>query len=307
MTIRIVTDSACDLPDELVEKHRISIVPLTIRFGDEELIDRFELSASEFWARCAATPTLPETAAPAPGQFEEVYRRLAGEDADGIVVVSLSGGVSATVQSAELAARRSPTSCPVRVVDSRSVTLGIGTIALAAARAAEGGADIDASRNSPWTCRDAPGCSAPSTRWRTSRRAVGSAMPGRCSARRLSIKPLIEVRDGVVEQAGKQRTRSKALKHLVEPPGRVRRQDREPRRAPRRLQRCRRVRGDGASLRRRRPVSSARSALSSALTPDGARSASRSTNGSTDGSRSPSAQGVSLDPPADPQLASQRR
>jgi DegV family protein with EDD domain len=215
VTIRIVTDSASDLPDELVEQHRISIVPLTIRFGDEELVDRFELSAGEFWARCAATSTLPETAAPAPGQFEEVYRRLAGEDADGIVVVSLSGGVSATVQSAELAARNVADTVPVRVVDSRSVTLGIGTIALAAARAAEGGADIDtveelaldlSRRTRVFGALDTLENLKKGGRIGNARALLGTA---------LSIKPLIEVRDGVVEQAGKQRTRSKALKHLV--------------------------------------------------------------------------------------------
>ena len=62
MTIRIVTDSSCDLPDAVVDEHRIRIVPLTIRFGDEEFLDRYELSTSEFWRRCATSSTLPETA-----------------------------------------------------------------------------------------------------------------------------------------------------------------------------------------------------------------------------------------------------
>ncbi len=215
MTIRIVTDSACDLPDDVVEQHKISIVPLTIRFGEQEFVDRFELSAGEFWARCAATPTLPETAAPAPGQFEDVYRRLADEGADGIVVVSLSGGVSATFQSAELAAREVSDLIPVRTVDSRSVTLGIGTIALAAARAAEDGADLDAVealardlavRTRVFGALDTLENLKKGGRIGNARALLGTA---------LSIKPLIEVRDGVVEQAGKQRTRSKALRHVV--------------------------------------------------------------------------------------------
>jgi DegV family protein with EDD domain len=215
VTIRIVTDSACDLPDDVVERHKISIVPLTIRFGDQEFLDRFELSVGEFWARCAATPVLPETAAPAPGQFEDVYRRLADEGADGIVVVSLSGGVSATFQSAELAAREVSDVIPVRTVDSRSVTLGIGTIALAAARAAEDGADLDAvealardlaSRTRVFGALDTLENLKKGGRIGNARALLATA---------LSIKPLIEVRDGVVEQAGKQRTRSKALAHVV--------------------------------------------------------------------------------------------
>jgi len=215
VTIRIVTDSACDLPDDLVGRHQISIVPLTIRFGDQEFVDRFELSAAEFWARCAATPALPETAAPAPGQFEDVYRRLADEGADGVVVVSLSGGVSATYQSAELAARDVADTIPVRTVDSRSVSLGIGTIALAAARAAEDGADLDAvealardlaSRTRVFGALDTLENLKKGGRIGNARALLATA---------LSIKPLIEVRDGVVEQAGKQRTRSKAISHVV--------------------------------------------------------------------------------------------
>ena len=58
--IRVVTDSACDLPQALADEHGIEIVPLTIRFGDEELVDRRDLSAKEFWARSAESPVLPE-------------------------------------------------------------------------------------------------------------------------------------------------------------------------------------------------------------------------------------------------------
>src|SRR5690606_18947280 len=126
-----------------VQEHGIVVVPLSIRFGDEELIDREQLTTAEFWARCSRQDTLPETAAPAPGQFEQAYRRLADEGASGIVVVSLSGALSATLQSAELAARSVADVVPVRVVDTRSVSLGVGTIALAAARRAAGGGTLD--------------------------------------------------------------------------------------------------------------------------------------------------------------------
>jgi len=61
--VRIVTDSACDLPPEVSEENQIDIVPLTIRFGEEELLDRRDLTPEQFWARCASSPRLPETAA----------------------------------------------------------------------------------------------------------------------------------------------------------------------------------------------------------------------------------------------------
>ncbi|MEO7398835.1 MAG: DegV family protein, partial [Ilumatobacteraceae bacterium] len=118
MTVRIVTDSACDLPQTLADELAIVIVPLSIRFGDDELIDRQDLTTDEFWARSAASPVLPETAAPPPGSFEQAYRGLIAEGATGIVVINLSGGLSATIQSAELAARAVAADIDIAVVDS---------------------------------------------------------------------------------------------------------------------------------------------------------------------------------------------
>jgi len=216
MTIRIVTDSSCDLPDAVAAEHHIRIVPLTIRFGDEEFLDREELSTSEFWRRCASSATLPETAAPAPGQFEAVYRELHNEGASGIVVVSLSSALSATMQSAELAARAVADVIPVRVVDSRSVSLGVGTIAIASARKAAAGGTLEqvanlahdlASRTKVWGALDTLENIKKGGR-------IGGAKAMLATA--LAIKPIIEVVDGKVEEGGKQRTRSKALKFLVD-------------------------------------------------------------------------------------------
>ena len=126
MTIRIVTDSACDLPQYLIDQHKISIVPLSVRFGEHEFIDRQDLTTEQFWTRCDSSPVLPETAAPSPGQFEAEFRKLAAEGATGIVMVALSGVLSATMQSAELAAKAVAGHISVRVVDSRSGSMGQG-------------------------------------------------------------------------------------------------------------------------------------------------------------------------------------
>lgn len=219
-TVRIVTDSACDLPAEVAEELGIEIVPLSIRFGDEEFIDREELTVAEFWNRCVNASELPETAAPAPGQFESTYRKLAADGATGIVVVSLSGALSATIQSAELAARAITSDdsidLNVRIVDSRTVTLGIGTIAIACAKAAAAGGTVEeiealatdlAQRTRVFAALDTLDNLKKGGR-------IGNAKALLATA--LSIKPIIEVRDGIVEQGGKQRTRSKALKHLIE-------------------------------------------------------------------------------------------
>ena len=218
--VRIVTDSACDLSNEVVDELGIRIVPLSIRFGDEELIDREELSVEEFWTRCVNMDTLPETAAPAPGQFEKVYRELAADGATGIVVVSLSGALSATIQSAELAARSimddTDVEVDIRVVDSRTVTMGIGTIAMACARAANDGADLDVVEALATDLSERTRVFAALDTLDNLKKGgrIGGAKAFLATA--LSIKPIIDVTGGVVAEAGKQRTRSKALAHLVE-------------------------------------------------------------------------------------------
>ncbi len=216
MSIRIVTDSSCDLPEAVVVEHGVRVVPLSIRFGDEEFIDREQLSTAEFWAKCAQQDTLPETAAPAPGQFEQAYRELMADGATGIVVVALSSALSATMQSAELAARSVADEIPVRVVDSRSITLGLGTIVLACARlAAEGGSidEVEALAVDRATRTRVFGALDTLENLKKGGR-IGNAKALLATA--LAIKPIIEVIDGEVEQGGKQRTRSKALKFLVE-------------------------------------------------------------------------------------------
>ena len=214
--VRIVTDSACDLPQTVADELAIEIVPLTIRIDGNEYIDRKDLSVEEFWAKCAASPTLPETAAPAPGQFENTYRELAAAGASSVVTISLSGALSATMQSAELAARSVADLIPVTVIDSRSVTLGLGAIVASCARLAADGATHDevvahardlAGRTHVWGALDTLDNLKKGGR-------IGGAKALLASA--LAIKPIIEVRDGKVEQGGKQRTRSKALAFLVE-------------------------------------------------------------------------------------------
>ena len=216
MTVRIVTDSACDLPQAVADELGIAIVPLSIRFGTEEFIDRTELTTEDFWRRSAASPVLPETAAPPPGLFEQTYRKLIAEGATGIVVISLSGGLSATLQSAELASRAVANEIPIAVVDSQSCTLGLGTIVAATARAARTGSSFDeltalakdlSERTKVWGALDTLENLKKGGR-------IGGAKAMLASV--LSIKPIVEVRNGKVEEGGKQRTRSKALAFLVE-------------------------------------------------------------------------------------------
>ncbi|MCX6515799.1 MAG: DegV family protein [Actinobacteria bacterium] len=216
MTVRIVTDSSCDLPQAMADALGIRIVPLSVRFGDTEYIDRTTITATEFWSKCAASATLPETAAPSPGSFEETYRSLAAEGATAIVVVALSSDLSATMQSAELAARAVAPGIDVRIVDSRNASMGLGLTVLACAELAKTGASADEVVSRAHSV-------IPRTRVFAALNTLDNLKKGgriggakAMLATVMSIKPLISITNGLVEEAGKQRTRSKALAHLVD-------------------------------------------------------------------------------------------
>lgn len=213
--IRVVTDSACDLPDDLVAELGIGIVPLRIRFGEEELVDRVELSTKEFWARCRRFDGLPETSAPSPGQFQAAFEAMAAEGADGVVCVNLSSRLSATIEAARQGARAMEGSLPVRVVDSLSVTLGQGLVTIEAAQRAGQGGDLEevadvaeraVSSLSVYGAIDTLENLRKGGRIGGAQALVGSL---------LSIKPVIRVANGVVEEESKQRTRGRALRYLV--------------------------------------------------------------------------------------------
>ena len=218
--VAVITDSSCDLPTDIADELGLRIIPLTIRFGDEEFVDRAELSPAEFWTRCVNSATLPETAAPAPGLFERAYRDVAADGVPSVLVVSLSSALSATMQSAQLAARAvandPDVDLDVRVVDSRTITMGLGTIALACARAAAAGDDIDEVERLALDLVDRTRVFGALDTLDNLKKGgrIGNAKALLATA--LSIKPIIEVTGGVVEQGGKQRTRSKALAHLVD-------------------------------------------------------------------------------------------
>jgi DegV family protein with EDD domain len=214
--VRIVTDSSCDLTAEEAAHLGVDIVPLSIRFGDKEFTDRVDLSVEEFYRRLNDAADLPETAAPSPGAFEVVFRKAAENGADGVVCINLSSDLSATIQSAQNAARAVSDTIDVRVVDSRSITSGLGSQVAAAAEAARDGAtadDIEAMVESmSRRTRVIAALDTLENLKKGGRIGGAQALLGNL----LSIKPLLDVSSGKVEEAGKARTRKKALRWLAD-------------------------------------------------------------------------------------------
>jgi DegV family protein with EDD domain len=211
--IHVVTDSGSDLVPELIAEHPVTVVPLTVRFGEEELA---ESTPKEFWACCRQTSVMPETAAPSPGAFATAFRQAAAAGATGVVCVTLSGRLSATIQSAQAAANEVAPDIPVRVVDSLNASFGQGLQVLAAARVAEAGADLDdvvrhaealVPRIRVFAALDTLENLKRGGRIGGAQALVGSV---------LSIKPIVQIVGGRVEQESRQRTRSRALRYLAD-------------------------------------------------------------------------------------------
>ena len=211
MTVRIVTDSACDLSDAELSEWGIGMVPLSIRFGDDEFIDRTELSTDDFYRRLAASEHLPETSAPAPGAFAAMFNKMASEGATAVVCINLSEALSATIQSARTAVTSGEVDIDVRVVDSKAITGGLGSIVLACAEAGRNGASADevvalaenlSSRTRVYATLDTLENLKKGGRIGGAQAAFGAM---------LSIKPLLDLSSGEVVAAGKQRTRKRSL------------------------------------------------------------------------------------------------
>lgn len=213
MSVRIVTDSSCDLTKDEADALDIRIVPLTIRFGDEEFTDREELSVEEFYATMARSKDLPETAAPAPGQFEDAFRAAAA-DGGAVVCITLSSKLSGTMASAVNAAQALGDTIDVRIVDSNSITSGLGTQVIRAAEAAAAGASANdvvalveelSERTRVVGALDTLENLKKGGRIGNAQALLGSM---------LSVKPVIDISDGEVTEAAKPRTRRKALAWL---------------------------------------------------------------------------------------------
>ena len=140
--VAVVCDSSCDLPDAVLDRYGIAVVPLHVLFGDEVFLDRTELAPAEFYRRLRGPGPAPTTSQPTPAQFAEAFEHARAE-AEGVVAVLLSSALSGTYASAE-SARRAAGAAGVRLVDSRSASFGVGLLALRAAELAEAGWDAAA-------------------------------------------------------------------------------------------------------------------------------------------------------------------
>ncbi len=214
MTVKIVTDSTADIPSELAQELGIEVVPLKVRFGTEEFLDGIDLSSEEFYQRLVQGPTLPTTSQPSVGEFTEVYQRL-GEGSDGIMSIHVSSKLSGTFNSAKQASEQAEVGCPIEVVDTLQASMAVGLIVLAVARAANAGAGMEelAALAEDTSSRSEFFVMLDTLEYLKKGGRVGPAMA--LIGGILSIKPMIILRDGEVNELAKERTRRKGVARLI--------------------------------------------------------------------------------------------
>ncbi len=215
MTVKIVTDSVSDLPSQVVKDLGITVIPIIIRWGEQLYRDGIDLTSQQFYERLKSSKIPPATSVPSPVTFAEAYDRLAKET-DEILAISLTAKLSGTYNVALQSVGLMKKKCRVEVIDSQSATMAQGFIVMKAARAAQAGASLDevidlARETIPRVDFLA---SFDTLEYLKRGGRIGKAQAFLGSM--LKVNPLITLRDGAVEPAGRTRSRARAIDRLYE-------------------------------------------------------------------------------------------
>lgn len=218
--LRIVTDSTSDLSESLRSELGIEVVPLNVHFGPETFKDFVEMSSQQFWAKLQSSPHHPKTSQPSPGDFLESYERMVAEGATEILSIHISNALSGTMGSAQIAAsmlQEKHNNVSVTVVDTKTVSLGIGMLAIEATRMAQAGKSVQ--EIAAWVSAAAERTNVLFT-LDTLEFLQKNGRIGRAQAfvgGLLNFKPILQIdREGIVNTADRVRGRAKVLPRIKE-------------------------------------------------------------------------------------------
>jgi fatty acid kinase fatty acid binding subunit len=219
MTVRIVTDSTADIPAEQARALGITVVPLTVFFGDEAYLDGVELDNAAFYQKLLTSKVTPRTSQPSPAAFLEAFTNLINDGADSILVVLVSAKLSGTYQSACTGRDTLPDDVrkiPIEIVDSATVSMGMGQPIMAAAKEAQQGAgfeEIQTRLRSRLTrTRILFALDTLEYLKRGGRIGGAKALLGNM----LNVKPILAIKNGIVVPVEQPRTRSKANARIAQ-------------------------------------------------------------------------------------------
>lgn len=212
--VAVVTDGACSMTPDQALKYGVHVAPVYVTFGGKTFRAGVDLEASEFYRLLGASKQLPTTAQPTVSDFLNLYNNLA-EEADEIVTIVISHHMSATIQSAEMA-KAQFTKAPVHVIDSESVSLGLGMMAIAAAKAAADGKDAQEVIRLVERIKQEINIffTVSTLEYLHKGGRIGGATAFLGSA--MDIKPILYVSNGRIEPFERQRTRKRSIARLLE-------------------------------------------------------------------------------------------
>jgi len=211
--LKIVTDSLSDITGDLADKLGVSVVPIYVRFGEKVYRDRVEITTEEFYKRLEHGPILPTTTQPTPNDFAEVYKKLAKETNE-ILVVTLSSKLSGTYQSAVHAKEMVGGDVRIEVIDSQTVIMGLGLIVASVAKAAKNGASLE---EAAALVRSAMPRSHSLMSFDTLKYLAKGGRIGRAQGflgSLLSVKPILTMKDGEVAPVTRVRSRAAGVDYL---------------------------------------------------------------------------------------------
>lgn len=211
--VAIVTDGACSLTPAQGEQFGIHIAPVYVAFGEKTYRAGIDLDNEGFYRFLSSSKKLPTTAQPTAADFVNIYNQLA-EEAEEIITIVISHHMSATIQSAEMA-RNLFDNVPVHIVDSETVSLGLGMMAIAAARAAEQGQDAQAVLNLVESIKQKMNVifTVNTLEYLYKGGRIGGATAFLGTA--LDIKPILYIKNGRIEPLERQRTRKRSVSRLL--------------------------------------------------------------------------------------------
>jgi len=215
VAVKIITDSTSDITSDLAKKLEVTVIPLTVSFGDDSYLDRVEMTTDDFYHRLTSESIFPKTTQPSPNKFAEAYNKLAAaNDTEGILVIVLSGKLSGTYQSATGAIEMTEVKCPIEVIDSLTTAMGLGLQVIAAAEQANSGTGFNevvaaakdrVSRAQPVMSFDTLKYLAKGGRIGKAAGLVGSL---------LSVKPILTTKDGEVSPLTRVRSMTAGADYL---------------------------------------------------------------------------------------------
>lgn len=215
MAVRIVTDSTCDIPAALEKELNIINIPVYLVFGNTSFRDNIDITTDQFYQKLLHEPIYPSTSQPTPKDFVDVFNKLS-EETDGILSIHISKKLSGTINSAEQAIKIVNTKNPIEIIDSQSVSMGLGVQVIAAARMAKQGksmAEISAAvknmvpKTEIFILFDTLEFLAKGGRIGKAKSLIGGL---------LNVKPMILIKDGELVPSGQVRNRIKGKEKLLE-------------------------------------------------------------------------------------------